>query len=45
MAAVDGERTEPRGVQWENADVSGDPRAARQDGRAVDQLRPVSFDA
>ena len=25
-------------------DVSGDPRTARQDGRAVDQLRPVRFD-
>ena len=26
------------------SDVSGDPRAARQDGRAIDQLRPVSFE-
>ena len=25
-------------------DVSGDPRTARQDGRAVDQLRPVTFE-
>jgi ribonuclease PH len=25
-------------------DVNGDPRTARQDGRAVDQLRPVQFD-
>ncbi len=25
-------------------DVSGDPRTARQDGRAVDQLRPVQFE-
>ena len=26
------------------ADVNGDPRTARQDGRAVDQLRPVTFE-
>jgi ribonuclease PH len=35
---------EARGVQVGGEDVNGDPRAARQDGRAVDQLRPVRFD-
>ena len=35
-------RTERSPVGGE--DVSGDPRTARQDGRAVDQLRPVRFD-
>src|SRR5580658_5999781 len=35
---------EARGVQVGGEDVSGDPRAARQDGRAVDQLRPVRFE-
>ena len=35
-------RTERSAVGGE--DVSGDPRTARQDGRAVDQLRPVRFD-